>query len=350
MSKTAGWAALLIFQVAVTLALLEGLSRLFDPLGISYYPETAKYLDTMIHEEPIGYRNRPGLDGTFYNVPVRINSLGMRDREVYAKSTNEFRVLVVGDSFPFGIGVPYEESLPKQMEILLNKNSSSERHYRTLNMGVPSYNTEQELIQIEEIGLSLDPDLVILLFSKNDIERKKWVFEKRSTWYANASQRSYAISLLFVLFRQLRSAVGHPEDLISIGEYRAESPRWRAIERSLESINKHCVERRIPFAVITSFKELGVEFRMVSGVGERAGFPVKNLSPTDDSRWQQDDPIKYANSRVDSHPNSAGNRVLATLYWEYLDSSGLLSGPSTGGSTDGLERVSADHPLGPGKN
>ena len=40
--------------------------RIFDPIGISYYPETARYLDTLIQEEPIGYRNQPGLQGRFY--------------------------------------------------------------------------------------------------------------------------------------------------------------------------------------------------------------------------------------------------------------------------------------------
>ena len=32
--------------------LLELAGRLFDPAGISYYPEMARYLDTMIIEEP----------------------------------------------------------------------------------------------------------------------------------------------------------------------------------------------------------------------------------------------------------------------------------------------------------
>ena len=60
----------------VTLIILELVGRLFNPAGVAYYPETAAYLDTMIIEEPIGYRNRPNLRGKFHGVPVAINSLG----------------------------------------------------------------------------------------------------------------------------------------------------------------------------------------------------------------------------------------------------------------------------------
>ena len=67
---------------AIFILLLEIFGRIVDPLGVSYYPETAKYLDTLIIEEPIGYRNRPGLEGRFWGTQVSINSLGLRDRDV----------------------------------------------------------------------------------------------------------------------------------------------------------------------------------------------------------------------------------------------------------------------------
>jgi hypothetical protein len=49
----------------ISFVLLEVIGRLGDPLGISYYPETARFLDTMIIEGPIGYRNQPNLKGQF---------------------------------------------------------------------------------------------------------------------------------------------------------------------------------------------------------------------------------------------------------------------------------------------
>ena len=144
-------AAFVLLQGVIVITVLEIIARVFNPLGISYYPETARYLDTLVLEEPIGYRNRPGLQDRFYGAPVVINALGLRDREVGEKAPGEFRILVMGDSVPFGIGVRYEDSYPHQMEVLLNEQFPG-RRFRTLNLGVPSYNTEQELIQLKSLG------------------------------------------------------------------------------------------------------------------------------------------------------------------------------------------------------
>jgi hypothetical protein len=314
----------LALQLAITLALLEGVCRIFDPIGISYYPETARFLDTMIHEEPIGYRNRPGLEGTYYGAPVRINSLGMRDREIPAKEAGEFRVLVMGDSVPFGIGVRFEDSIPHQIEQILNGSAEPGRSYRTLNMGVPSYNTEQEMIQLRDLGLSLAPDLAILIFSQNDIEQKKWVFEKRSAWYADLAQRSYGISLVFVLVRELRAALGRPPELIAVGEYRADSPRWQNVARSLSEIHRLCAERGTPLVVFTRLGRTANEFRLLDDLGRREGFAVADLSLSSDPRWKDRKPVEFANSRVDNHPNAEGSHAFAVLFSEYLTRAGLL--------------------------
>jgi len=324
--RLVGGAGIAGIQAVVVFCLLEVICRLADPLGISYYPETARYLDTMIVEEPIGYRNRPGLRGEFYGVPVAINSLGMRDSEIPSKGADEFRILVLGDSVPFGIGVDFDETIPSQLEEILNQAAPPHRTYRTLNMGVPSYNTEQELLQLKTLGLSLEPDVAVLLFSLNDIERKKWVFEKRASWYADLAQRSYATSFLFVLIRQLRSAVGRPEQLISVGEYHADSPRWQVIKRSLLEISQRCKDRRIGFIVVTSLAQLGAESRMLEEVGQQSGFEVVNLSTSSDPRWAHRDRLELANSRVDSHPNPEGSRAFAVMIAEHLGEAGFLAG------------------------
>ena len=72
----------MLSQIITFFVIVELGARLLDPLGISYYPETARLLDQMIIEEPIGYRLPPGLEGRYHGVDVRINALGMRDRPV----------------------------------------------------------------------------------------------------------------------------------------------------------------------------------------------------------------------------------------------------------------------------
>ena len=54
--------------VFIVIILVELIGRIFDPAGISYYPEMSSHLDTMIIEVPTGYRNRPGLEGDFFRI------------------------------------------------------------------------------------------------------------------------------------------------------------------------------------------------------------------------------------------------------------------------------------------
>lgn len=330
------FAGFMLLQLLVIVALLEIAARFFDPLGISYYPETARYLDTLIIEEPIGYRNRPGLEGQFYGAPVHINSLGMRDREVPEKPAGEFRLMVLGDSVPFGIGVRYEDSFPRQLEMLLNERHPK-RRFRTLNMGVPSYNTEQELIQLQSMGLALRSDAVLLLFSNNDIEPKRWVLDKRDKWYVDLTQRSYAGSLLYVFVRDLSARFsafaagsGMPpqrdNSRVALDHYRTDSPRWQAIDRSLTGINALCRAHRIPFVLFTN-DEVPYIVELLERVAQRERFPIVNLNHAGDPRWAGQDPRKFRNSVIDGHPSVLGNRMLATLMAEHLDHLKIVGRP-----------------------
>jgi hypothetical protein len=60
---------------------------------------------------------------------------------------NEFRILLLGDSGAFGLGVADEDTYSSRLEQQLNRDADG-MTYRVINMGVPSYNTEEELIPI----------------------------------------------------------------------------------------------------------------------------------------------------------------------------------------------------------
>ena len=252
----------------------------------------------------------------------------MRDRELELEpAPGESRVLVLGDSVPFGLGVAYEDSIVHRLEERLNESAASGQRFRTLNFGVPSYNTEQELIQLQTLGLSLRPDLVILLFTTNDIEPKMWVLDKRSGPVVNLAQRSYAACLLNALYRRTRSAFGRRSAGIAVGNYEASNPRWLAIESSMREIHRLCREAGIPFVLFTVF--VGSDrpaMEMIRELGRRDGFPVVSLLPWEDPRWADDDRAEYENSPSDSHPNAAGSRIYAQLIHEALLREGVVPG------------------------
>jgi hypothetical protein len=303
---------------------LEVLGRLLDPLGISYYPETARFFDRLLLEEPIGYRLPPNFTGRFWGVTVQTNSLGMRDRELPArKPQGEFRVMLLGDSAVFSLGVEYEASIPAQLERELNASAPRGRRYRTLNMGVPSYNTEQELVQLESVGLRLDPDAVVLYFALNDIEPRLWVFEKRRNPIADWAQRSYAASIAFSLARRVLSLVHEAPPQIQYTSFRADSPRWQAIEGSLRRIAALLRERGIPFLLVSAGPDDSPHMRLLREVGASAGFTVARLDGKTDPQWAAN-PARFVNSPTDGHCNPAGCRILAAHIARLLRESGSL--------------------------
>jgi|KBSMisStandDraft_5_1062788.scaffolds.fasta_scaffold46249_3 hypothetical protein len=112
----------------------------------------------------------PGYHGWFAGVPVSINRLGFRDPREYAlaRSPRTIRILVLGDSVTFGHGSVYEHSYPLLLEQRL-KAWRNDIDWQVWNLGVPGYNTSQELAQLLELGPRFDPDLVIVGFYENDI-------------------------------------------------------------------------------------------------------------------------------------------------------------------------------------
>lgn len=101
-----------------------------------------------------------------------INSHGLRNREFpLQKPEHTFRIVTLGDSFTYGLGLKSEETYVKQLEALLNtQRDAHETRYEVLNAGVPGYNTHQEFIHLQEVGMPFNPDLILVGFVLNDAE------------------------------------------------------------------------------------------------------------------------------------------------------------------------------------
>lgn len=117
----------------------------------------------------LGQRLAPGYTGWFAGVPVRTNSLGFRDDREYAldKPPGTFRIIVLGDSVTFGHGALYETTYPYLVEQRL-KAWRPDVNWQVWNLGVPGYNTSNELQYLKQIGGRYQPDLVVVGFYPND--------------------------------------------------------------------------------------------------------------------------------------------------------------------------------------
>jgi hypothetical protein len=115
------------------------------------------------------YRLRPTEPGRFHdNHDEHINYHGFRDRNYpQHKPAGSYRVLGLGDSFVYG-AVPIQENFLRVAERTVNENAAVRTDI--LLMGVPGWSTENELGVLEDFGLGLEPDLVLVnFFVGNDV-------------------------------------------------------------------------------------------------------------------------------------------------------------------------------------
>ncbi|NNE07391.1 MAG: hypothetical protein HKN20_02390 [Gemmatimonadetes bacterium] len=102
--------------------------------------------------------------GELIDFRVSTNDFGLRDAPVGPK--RGLRILALGNSCTFGVGVEGEDSFPEQLENLIGQ--SVPQGVEVLNAGTPGYTAFQGRRFLERIGDDLDPDLVIVSFGFND--------------------------------------------------------------------------------------------------------------------------------------------------------------------------------------
>ena len=130
---------------------------------------------------------------------VTTNGLGFRGSDFpRSKPPGEVRMLFTGDSFTFGDFVDDDQTLPAQVERRLRARCGA---VRVVNAGLGDATIVDEAHQIER-GLTVSPDVVILLFSENDVDDLNRV----STWDRLADNRRaksrFPFSLVYPLLRR----------------------------------------------------------------------------------------------------------------------------------------------------
>ncbi len=125
-----------------------------------------------------GYKLAPGYRGRSYNRTefdnqVSVNQLGVRGAEMGAKRDGVTRVLVLGDSFAFGVGVEDDETFAALLPDATARRSAAAplATIETINSGIPGLGAPQQVRWLERHGLAMEPDAIVLaVFLGNDLQ------------------------------------------------------------------------------------------------------------------------------------------------------------------------------------
>jgi lysophospholipase L1-like esterase len=159
----------LLGGLVLGLLVAEGLTRLLVP-----DPRLRFENDIGMFEEDdvVGYRNKAGFHGYARGfLRVDINSLGHRGPEMtLEKPPGTLRILGLGDSVMWGVGVPDQATYLREIEDRMSRRQGSAEgaHVQVVNAAVIGYSLHQELLTLQRDGVRFDPDLVLVGFVMND--------------------------------------------------------------------------------------------------------------------------------------------------------------------------------------
>lgn len=167
-----------IFIIAVStlvmLAILEGLMRLWFSVNGSE-EDRVKYVYSQerINQIQRSVMSLPFLEyGLEPNYPGH-NAVGFRGEEItYPKPEGVQRILTLGGSTTYGLGMDWEYAYPAQLQNIL-RDEYGYSNVEVINGGVIGYRTWHSLANFAFRGLEMEPDLVIVYHAVNDANQRR---------------------------------------------------------------------------------------------------------------------------------------------------------------------------------
>jgi lysophospholipase L1-like esterase len=295
-------ALLVLLGVAGALMIAEGLAGLFWE---------APWYERLLVEQQQSQQH-----------PYQRNSLGLRGPELLpAVSGGPRRVLLIGDSFTFGLGV--EDDAAPFPAVLGRRLSDSSPPVEVVNGGIPGSLSADWLALWRRAGDLIDPDVVIAVFFLRDGTTLHTIPNffgqiRREIARRNAGSTLYQYSHLYRRLRDLqdRSRVAEifTESLIDayVGD---DTEEWQNAQQNLLELRRLVEDHGAVFglAVFPVLVELDGDYPFQRVVDALMDFARRNDIPALDmlpAFRGLNGPDLWVSS-LDQHPNADGHRVAA---------------------------------------
>jgi lysophospholipase L1-like esterase len=307
-----------------------------DPMKVSQFRTARSYFSQVVvkSQEPLGYVHKAKFEGNIGDIPMKINSRKLRDRE-YSQKKQEgvFRIVCLGDSVTLGWGVRLEDTFVKKLERLLNATASSSK-FEVINAGVGGYNTVQEVSFFRSEVQQLDEiDLVLLFFTVNDAQNR---LEPCPAAKAESKDRIRNVShvLREILNRRLPTISGiivyltHPKVDYQSDYLPPNDEGWQRSKGALRSLKSLSRKNGAKFVVfmIPAMQNLKENYQFGTIHTKLNQFSIEEKIPFFDlyAYFEGKNDSEVRISLIDGHPNESAHDLIARSVKKELTKGGFL--------------------------
>lgn len=345
--KTMSTTCIVIFGIVFGLFVLEMIIRILpeDMLKIDFFIQE----DKRIFSSTRDYSYKPNCSRTFNGLgpPVvwRFNNYGFRDSSFDEnKDSNVYRILFIGDSMVMGLGVDEQDALPQQLEKIIRPETyyNGMKYIEVYNMGLwGSYEGKSYESVLKEVGLKLDPDLVIVGMFEADMlqaagnqKSHNYYFlrsipDKLIPYKFNEFLKKNSYLYLFLLTKYYHLVEKTKVDIVDDDSFR--DLGLQVINESIASMDKICKDHDIQFMLLgipgikvvmgnesTNWPNREGDLRAIS---EKLGLAYLDL--VGGLKKYAYKAELYIND-TDTHFSQKGNQFTAELIAEFLNDNALV--------------------------
>jgi len=263
-----------------------GRRQVRDPLpGVPYlYPARASFRQVW-PDNPRGY-----FDPEDNGIEYELNNFGFRDDDFLLQRDGKKRVALLGDSFCWGNGVRRRDTLATRLERGLNQ-FGPDPGYEVYNFCLAGYGSEHEAALYDWVVRHFRPDVVVVWFFLNDVNRPPdrffdWEMQTAGHWLRGWRSRSRLLDLVVApieRWKSQRALIGAVN-----AAYKPGHPGYASLVRAFERLHRVNEEDGVrPYLVVFPWLyaldsgryPFAGPHRVVRRLAEQQHFTVLDLLP-----------------------------------------------------------------------
>ncbi|MFH0918538.1 MAG: hypothetical protein V1830_05335 [Candidatus Omnitrophota bacterium] len=317
----------------VSLIFLEIVARYIVRQPYYAFPE-----GYFVSNEFYGYELAKNFRGKYsqpeFTISIDTNSRGLRDVE-RSLSQDQFKILALGDSFSFGVGVELKDTYLSKLEQMFN--AAKGQKLSIIKAGMVGYSTYNQKAYLEQKGLSYHPNMAMVQFWWDDLGIDRVTFLAETGFltsgkitsnaqlrlFLNKNFRSYA--LLRRIFTVISKKALFRVKVASVTESQSSLNNKYAITlKEFKAIQDWCVKNRIScWFLLIPPKEfvddnngvLQSQWKSFCDLLSKNNIPYLNCLPVLKEAFARGEPVFF---KVDPHLNSHGHQIIAEGIYQYL--------------------------------